>query len=349
MSDANSFGNYFRWTTFGESHGAAIGVVIDGCPAGVLWDHDLLVTQMNRRRPGQQDSATKEVLVTDRNEADDVEVVSGVFDGRTLGTPIACVIRNKNQRSHDYDSIKANPRVGHADDVWLEKFGHADHRGGGRASARETAARVIAGTVGRMFLRSLYPEMIVRSFVSQIGEMKMNESDLKKWQSEWKDEAVIESYVARFPTQAPVADTLREAKQTGDSYGGVIETWIAGCPQGLGEPVFEKLKSKLAYGMMSIGATCSFEIGGGKDLVSQKGSSLHTSKTSKSYGGIRGGISTGDEVIFGVGFKPTSTIGEMAKAGRHDPCVLPRAVPIIESMAWAVLADLELARRGNKI
>lgn len=349
MSSANTFGQHFRWTTFGESHGAAIGVVIDGCPAGVRWQEDLLTAQMNRRRPGQKDGALDEVLVTDRQEDDRVEVLSGVLEGKTLGTPIACLIHNKNQRSQDYDSIKASPRIGHADDVWLHKFGHSDHRGGGRASARETAARVIAGTVARMFLETKYPEMKVRSFVSQIGEFQLSEQDRVKWATEWTSEKNLENYTARFPTSQPVAEMLRAAKQSGDSYGGLVETWIAGAPPGLGEPVFEKIKSKLAHAMMSIGATCSFEIGGGKDLAAQKGSATHTSMTSKNYGGIRGGISTGDDILFVVGFKPTSTIGAMAKEGRHDPCVLPRAVPIVESMAWAVLADLELARRSNKI
>lgn len=349
MSDANTFGNYFRWTTFGESHGTAMGVVIDGCPAGVLWCEELLLAQMARRRPGQVDGATQDVLVTDRKEDDHVEVLSGVFEGKTLGTPIACVVRNTNQRSQDYKNIQSSPRIGHADDVWKEKFSHADHRGGGRSSARETVARVIAGTVARMFLETRYPEMQVRSFVSQIGVMAMSEADRTQWMSQWMTESAIESYAARFPTQQPVADMLRTAKQNGDSYGGLVETWATGVPAGLGEPVFEKLKAKLAHAMMGIGATCSFEIGSGKNLISQAGSQVHTTMTSQNYGGIRGGISTGDTISFTLGFKPTSTIGAHAKEGRHDPCVLPRAVPIVESMAWAVFADLELARRGNKV
>lgn len=326
-----------------------MGVVIDGCPAGVIWRDDLLAMQMQRRRPGQADSASGQVLVTDRKEEDRVEVLSGVFEGKTLGTPIACILQNTNQRSQDYEGIKSSPRIGHADDVWKNKYGHADHRGGGRASARETAARVVAGTVARMFLETRYPEMRVCSFVAQIGDVVMSSADRATWTSEWVRENAIESYVARFPTSQPVGGMLQAAKASGDSYGGLVETWLAGVPAGLGEPVFEKLKAKLAYAMMGIGATCSFEIGGGKQLVSLAGSEVHTTMTSKNYGGVRGGISTGDEISFTVGFKPTSTIGTHAKDGRHDPCVLPRAVPIVESMAWAVLADLELASRSNRV
>lgn len=351
MSDANTFGNFFRWTTFGESHGPALGVVIDGCPAGVEWRDEVLTTQMNRRRPGQQDTVSKDILVTARDEQDKVEILSGVFEGKTLGTPITCIVHNTNQKSKDYEKIKENPRIGHADDVWKDKFGHADHRGGGRASARETAARVIAGSVAQMFLQTKYPELTVTSFISQIGEYKMSADDLAKWSKDWTKKSAVDNYVARFPTsqQSEIQNLLKTAKESGESYGGLIETWIHAAPKDLGEPVFEKLKSKLAYAMMSIGATCSFEIGNGKDLISKPGTFVHTSMTSENYGGIRGGISTGDKIIFKVGFKPTSTIGSHAKDGRHDPCVLPRAIPIIESMAWAVLADLELASRANRV
>ncbi|MCC6137339.1 MAG: chorismate synthase [Bdellovibrionaceae bacterium] len=350
MSDANTFGKYFRWTTFGESHGTALGVVIDGCPAGVVWNESLLRTQMNRRRPGQVDAVSKDVLVTDRNEDDRVEVLSGVFEGKTLGTPIACVVYNKNQKSQDYDKIKSSPRVGHADDVWKNKFDHVDHRGGGRSSARETLARVIAGTVAQMFLQTRYAEMHVASFVAQMGPLQLSKNALVNWSQQWKKTNAVDAFTARFPHEASaqVQELLQTAKATGNSYGGLIETWISGAPAGLGEPVFEKLKSKLAYAMMSIGATCSFEIGQGKDLIALAGQDVHTSTDSENYGGIRGGISTGDRITFKVGFKPPSTIGENAKEGRHDPCVLPRAIPIIESMAWAVLADLELASKNNK-
>lgn len=351
MSAANTFGQFFRWTTFGESHGVAMGVVIDGCPAGVVWDDDLLITQMNRRRPGQKDFQAERVLVTSRDESDQVEVLSGVFEGKTLGTPIACIVYNTNQKSQDYETIKSSPRVGHADDVWKKKFGHIDHRGGGRASARETVARVIAGTVAQMYLRTQFPELHVCSFISQMGPIELTSEDWINWSSKWQARYAVDQYVARFPTDQSkhVEELLVAAKDTGNSYGGLIETWVHRAPVGLGEPVFEKLKSKLAYAMMSISATCSFEIGQGKNLLSQSGSEVHTHQTSDNYGGIRGGISTGDRIAFKVGFKPPSTIGSTAKEGRHDPCVLPRAIPILESMTWAVLADLVLASNNNTL
>lgn len=351
MSEANTFGKFFRWTTFGESHGTALGVVIDGCPSGVVWNDELLKAQMSRRRPGQADARTGEVLVTSRAEDDQVEVLSGVFEGKTLGTPIACVVFNKNQKSEDYDKIKLAPRVGHADDVWKKKFTHVDHRGGGRSSARETVARVIAGTVAQMFLQTRYPQLHAASFVAQIGSLELSEKARENWTKQWKMKFAADQFVARFPfeDQKQIQELLSSAKSNGESYGGLIETWVSEVPAGLGEPVFEKLKAKLAYAMMSIGATCSFEIGQGKNLTTQRGTVVHTSATSENYGGIRGGISTGERLSFTVGFKPPSTIGETAKQGRHDPCVLPRAVPIIESMTWAVLADLALAAANNKV
>jgi chorismate synthase len=346
--DANTFGKYFRWTTFGESHGTALGVVIDGCPSGVPFSEDILRHQMNRRRPGQIDTAAQEVLVTPRGEKDDVEILSGIFEGTTLGTPISCVVKNKEQRPQDYDAIKKSPRIGHADDVWKNKFEHTDHRGGGRASARETLGRVIAGSIAQMFLQTKYPELTVTSFVTQIGPLKMTLQDLQKFSDK---KMSVDASVARFPTsqQTAVKDLLLKAKAEGESFGGCVETWIEGAPAGLGEPVFEKLKSKLAYAMMSVGATCSFEIGAGKDMIDQPGSLIHTQQNAQVYGGIRGGISTGERIVFKLGFKPTSTIGSNAKDGRHDPCVLPRAVPIVEAMAWVVLADLELAQRSNNV
>ena len=225
---------------------------------------------MSRRRPGQADAATGDVLVTARDEKDQVEILSGIFEGKTLGTPIACIIKNTSQRSQDYEKIKTNPRTGHADDVWKQKFGHTDHRGGGRASARETASRVIAGSIANMFLKQKYPEIKITSFVSQIGPMQLTEDD----RAHWEKNQNTESYTARFPTQKSdeVRTMLLKAKEAGDSYGGTIETWIDNAPKGLGEPVFQKLKAQLAQAMMSIGATTSFEIGEGKSLISKKGS-----------------------------------------------------------------------------
>lgn len=351
MSFANTFGSRFSWTTFGESHGTALGVVIDGCPAGLVWNEELLKKQLARRRPGQIDSTTQQVLVTDRQEEDRVEVLSGVFEGKTLGTPIACVVYNTNQKSEDYEKIKNNPRIGHADDVWKYKFGHVDHRGGGRASARETVARVIAGAVAQMYVMHEKPDLHLASFISQLGPLVLTESERAAWSQRWTENYAIDAYTARFPNQNQKAasELLIHAKQHGESYGGLVETWVSGVPVGLGEPVFDKLKSRLAYGMMSIGATCSFEIGDGKNLISQPGSQVHQQHTSSHYGGIRGGISTGDLIIFKVGFKPPSTIGAAAKEGRHDPCVIPRAIPIVEAMTWTILADFLLMQKSNNI
>lgn len=351
MSSANTFGSRFSWTTFGESHGTALGVVIDGCPAGLVWNEELLNKQLARRRPGQIDSVTKQILVTDRQEEDRVEVLSGVFEGKTLGTPIACVVYNTNQKSQDYEKIKNNPRIGHADDIWKHKFGHVDYRGGGRASARETVARVIAGAVAQMYVMQEKPQVHLASFISQLGPLVLTEAERVLWGQQWTQEYAVDAYTARFPhqDQKAISELLVTAKQNGESHGGLVETWIQGAPIGLGEPVFDKLKSRLAYGMMSIGATCSFEIGEGKNLTSQLGSHVHQQQASLNYGGIRGGISTGDLITFKVGFKPPSTIGATAKEGRHDPCVIPRAIPIVEAMTWTILADFLLMSKSNKV
>jgi len=351
MSFSNTFGSSFSWTTFGESHGSGLGVVIDGCPADRVWNDDLLKRQLSRRQPGQVDQASQKVLTTDRTEGDQVEILSGVYEGKTLGTPIACVVKNTNQRSQDYNEIKNQPRIGHADDVWKAKFGHVDHRGGGRASARETVARVIAGTVAQMYLQQKLPHIHMASFISQLGPYEMSQAEREAWSRVWQQPYAVDDYVARFPIfdQQKTTQLLLDAKAQGESYGGLIETWISGVPVGFGEPVFDKLKSLLAYGMMSVGATCSFEIGEGKNLLSKPGSSVHQEASSLNYGGIRGGISTGDIIVFKVGFKPPSTIGEAALKGRHDPCVIPRAIPIVESMAWATLAELFKRQQVSRV
>lgn len=317
---SNSFGKYFCISTFGESHGLAMGVVVDGCPSGVPFCKKTIENFLHRRRPGFSG------LVSQRKEPDEIKVLSGVFEEKTLGTPIAVISKNTNSKSEEYDKIKSNPRVGHADDLWKNKFKNVDHRGGGRASGRETLSRVIGGSFAKMFVNKLYPELIVKSFVSQIGPIFRFEEDLKN------DE---------------VKDLLTKAQQDGQSYGAVINISIDNCPALLGEPVFKKIKSELASAMMSVGATSGIEFGRGFSL--DKGTSFHDSPNSKNYGGIRGGISTGDQIFFKVYFKPTSSILNVAKMGRHDPCVALRAAVVLEAMSFLVLADLILAQRMNNI
>ncbi|MBY0386371.1 chorismate synthase [bacterium] len=339
----------FRWTTFGESHGPAMGVVIDGCPSGVPLQVEDIQRELNRRRPGQVDSKTSEVLVSSRNEEDRVEILSGVYEGKTLGTPIACMVKNTNQKSEDYKNIAQNPRTGHADDVWKNKFGHSDPRGGGRSSGRETLCRVIAGSVAQQFLKHKFPELKVLGFVKSIGDMELNEQELQTLNNNWlTQKQTVDEFSARFPTSRfDIVNVLLKAKEMGESYGGVVELWVDGVPAHLGEPIFYKLKNVLASAMMSIGATCGFEMGDGFAMTRQKGTEVHVPDSTKPYGGIRGGISTGERIVFRTGFKPTSSILDVAKKGRHDPCIVPRAVPAVEAMTWAVLADLVLLGRPH--
>lgn len=315
---SNRFGTIFQWTTFGESHGLAMGVVIDGCPAGIPFDEELLLTELNRRKPGSNS------LVSDRNETDRPEILSGIFENKTLGTPIAVVVRNQDQRSKDYESIKNNPRIGHADDMWKEKFGHSDYRGGGRASARETVNWVIAGSFAQMFCKTQAPETKVKTELLQVGP----------WLKKEGPEALT--------------NLLSKAKEDGESYGGIVQLKIEKPPAHLGEPIFNKIKSQLAQAFMSINACCGVELGEGFRAATIKGSEFHTKKDSEVYGGLRGGISTGETIQFQLAFKPTSSIGEVAKSGRHDPCIVLRALPVIEAMAWNVLADQILLSRLNK-
>lgn len=304
---ANTFGKRFCVTTFGESHGVALGCVIDGCPAGLVFDEDLLVNELRRRRPGTSKA------VSSRQEEDIPQVLSGVFEGKTLGTPIAIVVNNKDARPEDYRDIRDNPRPGHADDVWREKFGHVDWRGGGRASGRETVTRVMAGAVAQMLVRNYSPETKVKGTIKSIGS---------------------------FPSLENIEELLIQAKEKGESYGGVIEISVDGFPQGLGQPVFHKLKSDFAHALMSVGATTGFEIGSGFAGVSTPGTRFHASETDQSqYGGIRGGISTGERIMMRVAIKPPASVLDVAKKGRHDPCIVPRVLPVLESMCWIVLAD----------
>ncbi len=343
MSGANSFGNRLRLTTFGESHGPALGAVIDGVPAGIRWREDILRAELERRRPGSS------AVVSARGETDRPEVLSGVYQEKTLGTPIAIIVRNHDARSEDYEKIAQEPRPGHADDVWKLKFGHTDPRGGGRSSGRETVARVMGGAVARMILQELAPNFTILGFARQIGPYELTKADLESLPARTD---AIDSFVARFPSrelETKVEALLQEAKREGRSYGGVAEIHIDGVPAGLGQPVFHKLKADLCAAMMSVGATTSVEIGAGAEAVHAEGSSFHRSSDAERYGGIRGGISTGEKILLRVGFKPTSSVLDVAKKGRHDPCIVPRAIPVLEAMACLVLADHLLWMKTDRI
>lgn len=352
----NSFGILFRLTTFGESHGAAIGGSIDGCPPGIVLDEAFIAGEMARRKPGQS------ALTTPRKESDQVEFLSGIFDGTTTGTPIGFIIRNADTQSEDYSEIKKVFRPGHADYTYEQKYGTRDHRGGGRSSARETACRVVAGAIAKLFLKQY--GISVQAYVKQTGSVKL----------ELPPDQLDLSYTEQTPVRCPHPETaqrmielIEQVKAEGDSIGGIIQCLITNVPAGLGEPVFDKLHAQLGKAMLSINAVKGFEIGSGFDSVNFKGSELNDvfetvngkiiTKSNHS-GGIQGGISNGMPVYFQVAFKPVSTImkpqqsvnqeGEHAvltPKGRHDPCVLPRAVPIVESMAALVLADFLLLQK----
>ncbi len=315
---SNSFGNLFRWTTFGESHGDAMGVIIDGCPAGLEFDLNLLNQNLKKRRPGQ-------VGTTDRAESDSPEILSGVFQGKTLGTPIAVVVRNSNARSQDYEEVRTQPRIGHADDMWSGKFDSWDHRGGGRASARETLNWVVAGSVAEMFCRSESQMVTVESQLLSVAGESVSGLDDKN-----------------------LLGRLESAKQEGESFGAIVGLTINHPPAFLGEPIFLKAKSEWARAFMLINACCGVELGHGFPLADRTGSQVHGEGDSDVYGGIRGGMTTGESIRFQLAFKPTASILDVAKKGRHDPCVAMRALPVVEAMAWNVLADLMLAQRLNR-
>jgi chorismate synthase len=328
MSDANTFGQRFRVSTFGESHGAAMGVVIDGCPAGVRWDATVLEEALARRRPGSG------AAVSSRQEADHPELLSGVHEGVTLGTPIALLTRNVDARSGDYAALEAavaaggNPRPGHADDVWRAKFGVSDVRGGGRSSGRETWARVAGGAVARLFAQQCVPDLRVRAWPSRIAGRDLQETT--------------------GGLTLEVESLLAQAKEQGLSYGGLVEAKIEGLPPGLGQPVFHKLKADLASAVMGIGATMGVEFGAGFDVADAEGSVFHADGQ-QPYGGLRGGLSTGEPLVLRVAFKPTSSVLHVARSGRHDPCIVPRAAPVVEAMLWLVVADHLLWARTDKV
>ena len=350
----NSFGTIFKLTTFGESHGVAIGGVIDGCPAGVTINFDAIQSEMDRRKPGQSK------IVTQRKESDTVEFLSGIFEGQTTGTPIGFMIKNTNQKSKDYSHIKDVFRPSHADFTYTEKYGNRDYRGGGRSSARETACRVVAGAIAKQFLSSID----IQAFTSSVGDLNLTGNyqtlDLSK----------TESNAVRCPDPelaAQMIEKIKTIRKEGDTIGGTVSCIIKNVPVGLGEPVFDRLHAQLGKAMLSINAVKGFEYGSGFEGVKMKGSAHNdafnsdgTTKTNHS-GGIQGGISNGMDIYFRVAFKPVATVMqtqdtidkngntvEMQGKGRHDPCVVPRAVPIVEAMAALVLADFMLLNRLSK-
>jgi chorismate synthase len=334
----NTFGELFRVTTFGESHGVGLGAVIDGCPAGVPVSAQQVQVALDRRRPGQS------ALTTARAEGDQVEVLSGVYEGKTLGTPIAAVVRNHDQRSQDYAALAKDDRPGHADRVWRERFGHRDPRGGGRTSGRETLSRVIGGAFAEAFLARDFPAVKVVAWVSQVGPLFSGPA------APGLSRAQVDAHPTRCPDARiaeEMAAIISEAKTKGDSWGGAITVRAEGLPVGWGEPVFGKTKALLAHALHGIGAVTGV-VQGPDDLearLRQPGSAFHARPAqgvSDVYGGIQGGLTNGEPLQLRVLFKPPATLADHAKAGRHDPCILPRAVPVVEAMVSLVLADLAL-------
>ena len=357
----STHGTLFRVTTFGESHGIGLGVTIDGCPAGLELDVEAIQQEMARRRPGQSR------IVTQRKEGDLVEILSGTFEGRTTGTPIGMVIYNQDQRSKDYSHIYDKYRPSHADYTFSAKYGHRDYRGGGRSSARETAARVAAGAVARQLL--VHFGVTIHSYVDQVGAIQTGKDH------DEMDLTQIDSNDVRCPdadTAARMESKILEVRKDGDTIGGIVKCVIRGVPPGWGEPVFDKLHADLGKAVLSINACKGFEYGSGFAGVSLRGSehndSFYTDETGRTRtrtnrsGGIQGGISNGEDIYFRAAFKPVATIVEDQESvneagesvtvtgkGRHDPCVLPRAVPIVDAMAALVLADHCLRARVSKL
>lgn len=355
----NSYGTLFRITTFGESHGPAIGVIIDGCPAGLTIDEGFIQSELDRRKPGQSK------ITTQRKEDDTFKILSGVFEGKSTGTPIAIVIENQDQRSKDYSHIQNTFRPSHADYTYEIKYGHRDHRGGGRSSARETAARVAAGAIAKLLLKQAGVD--IAAYVSQVGDIKADhytKLDLSK----------TEHNIVRCPDQKTAEKMIAlidEVRLNRDTVGGIVTCVIKNTPVGLGEPVFDKLHAELGKAMLSINAVKGFEYGSGFEGITLRGSQHNDefynedgkirTKTNHS-GGVQGGISNGEDIYFNVAFKPVATIMQdqqsidkdgneatVSGKGRHDPCVVPRAVPIVEAMAALVLADFLLRARTNKV
>jgi chorismate synthase len=365
---SNSFGQLFRVTTFGESHGPAIGCVIDGCPAGLEFDAEFIQQELDRRKPGQSN------IVTQRKESDTFQVLSGVFENKTTGAPIALLIKNEGQHSQDYEHLKEQFRPSHADYTWQKKYEHRDYLGGGRSSARETAARVAAGAVAKLLLKT--QNIDIHAFVSQVGELELQKTyqELDLRQSEQNEVRCPDPVLAE-----KMIALIKEVRKQGDTIGGVVSAVITGCPAGLGQPVFDKLHADLAKAMLGINAAKAFEYGSGFECVKMRGSqhndpflpvdqaeseavTPNLSTSSNHSGGIQGGISNGMDIYFRVAFKPVATImqdqnsvnkrGEavlLKGKGRHDPCVVPRAVVIVEAMAAMVLADHLLRARCDRV
>lgn len=360
----NTFGTLFRLTTFGESHGIAIGGILDGCPAGLEMDEEFIRKEMQRRKPGQSH------ITTQRKEEDEVKFLSGIFEGKTTGHPIGFTIENTNQKSNDYAHIKDAYRPSHADFTYQEKYGIRDYRGGGRSSARETACRIVGGAIAKLYLNQL--NISIQAYVSTVGPIKLEKSykelDLSK----------TEESIIRCPDSATayhMVSYIEDIRKAGDTIGGIVSCVIKGTPIGIGEPVFDKLHADLGKAMLSINAVKGFEYGEGFNSVNFKGSELNdlfvslsgvegqkTSTKTNHSGGIQGGISNGEDIYFNVAFKPVATIMQDQQSidkdgnetivkgkGRHDPCVLPRAVPIVESMAALVIADFVLRNKTSKI
>lgn len=356
----NTYGKIFKITTFGESHGKAIGVIIDGCPAGIEIDLNFIQSELDRRRPGQSK------IVTQRKESDTVQILSGIFEGKSTGTPISMIIYNADARSKDYSHIADKFRPSHADFTYYSKYENRDYRGGGRSSARETAARVAAGAIAKLMLKKV--GISIDAYVSQVGELATS----KGYQE--LDFANIESTPVRCPdleVAESMIEYIKKVKKAGDTIGGIVNCVIQSCPVGLGEPAFDKLHAEIAKAMLSINACKGFEYGSGFEGVKMRGSQHNdifqnengkiVTKTNHS-GGIQGGISNGMDIYFRCAFKPVATIiaaqesvdkegnsAEVTGRGRHDPCVVPRAVPIVEAMAALVLADMMLRNRSARI
>lgn len=350
----NSFGNVFKLTTFGESHGKAIGGIIDGCPPGIVLDFDAIQNELDRRKPGQSE------IVTQRKEPDTVVFFSGIFEGKTTGTPIGFSIENTNQKSKDYSHIKDVYRPSHADFTYDKKYGVRDYRGGGRSSARETASRVVAGAIAKQVLA----QVKIHAYTSSVGDIFLE----KPYQD--LDFTKIEDNIVRCPDDVvaqTMIDRIKEVRKAGDTIGGTITCVIQNVPIGLGEPVFDKLHAELGKAMLSINAVKGFEYGSGfcgaKMLGSEHNDLFNTDGTTKTNlsGGIQGGISNGMDIYFRVAFKPVATViqkqptidnqgnaVEMQGKGRHDPCVVPRAIPIVEAMAALVLVDYYLQNKVYK-
>lgn len=356
----NSFGKIFSITTFGESHGEAVGGVIDGMPAGIVVDEAFLQAEMARRRPGQS------AITTGRNEADHVEILSGVFEGVTTGTPIGFEVRNNNQHSNDYENMRNLFRPSHADYTYTEKYGVRDHRGGGRSSARETLSRVVGGAFAKMALKQL--GVSIQAYTSQVGNIKLQGSYLDY------DLSVAETNAVRCPDSevaSKMEQLITEVKAEGDTIGGVITCVIKGTPVGLGEPCFDKLHAALGHAILSINACKGFEYGLGFDDCGRRGSEMidhfkvtegKVGTSTNHSGGIQGGISNGEDIYFRCAFKPVATLLQtidtidkdleptvLAARGRHDPCVLPRAVPIVEAMAAMVILDFYLQQKATHL